>query len=387
MPQAQRFKTKYPSVYYIEGTDVATGKPERIYYIRYRKDGKTIEEKAGRQFQDDMTPSKAASARVRRIHGDEPSNEERREAERVAKLAEQSRWTINKLWEEYKAQKGDYPTLRTDKSNYNHIKIHFADKEPAELLQFDIDRLRIKLSKKLKPQTVKHVLRLLNRLINFGVKKGLCTGLGFKIQMPTVHNIKTEDLSSEQLQKLIKAIEEDEDIQAANMMRLALFTGMRRGELFNLRWEDLDFERGFIHLRDPKGGPDQKIPLNAAARGVLQSHPKIKGSSYVFPGRSGSQRREVRVSVNRIRTRAQLPKDFRPFHGLRHVYASMLASSGQVDIYTLQKLLTHKSPVMTQRYAHLRDEALRRASELAGDLIDEAVNGKDKDSAVEEESA
>ena len=47
-------------------------------------------------------------------------------------------------------------------------------------------------------------------------------------------------------------------------------------------------------------------------------------------------------------------------------------------LYTLQKLLTHKSPQMTQRYAHLRDEALRRASDLAGALIDEVVNGKDK---------
>jgi integrase len=47
----------------------------------------------------------------------------------------------------------------------------------------------------------------------------------------------------------------------------------------------------------------------------------------------------------------------------------MLASSGQVDMYTLQKLLTHKSPQMTQRYAHLRDDALKRASELAGDII------------------
>jgi integrase len=53
-----------------------------------------------------------------------------------------------------------------------------------------------------------------------------------------------------------------------------------------------------------------------------------------------------------------------------------LASSGQVDLFTLQKLLTHKSPAMTQRYAHLRDEALRRASDLAGDLIGKAVNGK-----------
>ena len=53
----------------------------------------------------------------------------------------------------------------------------------------------------------------------------------------------------------------------------------------------------------------------------------------------------------------------------------MLASSGQVDLYTLQKLLTHKSAAMTQRYAHLRDEALLRASEVAGDLIGQVVNG------------
>jgi integrase len=51
----------------------------------------------------------------------------------------------------------------------------------------------------------------------------------------------------------------------------------------------------------------------------------------------------------------------------------MLASSGKVDLYTLQKLLTHKSPVMTQRYAHLRDETLRKASNLAGDIINQAV--------------
>jgi hypothetical protein len=51
----------------------------------------------------------------------------------------------------------------------------------------------------------------------------------------------------------------------------------------------------------------------------------------------------------------------------------MLASSGKVDLYTIQKLLTHKSPVMTQRYAHLRDEALRNASTLAGQIIEQAA--------------
>ena len=54
MPSLRRFKTKYPGVYYVEGISSATGKPERIYYIRYRRDGRLMEEKAGRQHEDDM---------------------------------------------------------------------------------------------------------------------------------------------------------------------------------------------------------------------------------------------------------------------------------------------------------------------------------------------
>ncbi len=58
---------------------------------------------------------------------------------------------------------------------------------------------------------------------------------------------------------------------------------------------------------------------------------------------------------------------------------------GQVDLYTLQKLLTPKSPAMTQRYAHLRDEALRRASDLAGDLLGQVINGNHRKIANVEE--
>ncbi len=118
--------------------------------------------------------------------------------------------------------------------------------------------------------------------------------------------------------------------------------------------------------------------MNDSARQVLDKHPRSE-SEYVFPGKDGKQRVDFKRPINRIKQRAGLPKDFRPLHGLRHVYAYILASSGQVDMYTLQKLLTHKSPQMTQRYAHLRDETLKRASNLAGELISQAVNsGQDK---------
>jgi integrase len=166
-------------------------------------------------------------------------------------------------------------------------------------------------------------------------------------------------------------------------MKLALFTGLRRGEMLKLKWDDIKFDLGFIFLKDPKGGPDQQVPLNDAARELLNNHPRTK-SPYVFPGRDGGQRVNVYHALNEIKKKANLPKDFRPLQGLRHVYASMLASSGQVDLYTLQKLLTHKDPKMTQRYAHLRDEALKRASNLAGELINNATEKDEKGEAESE---
>jgi integrase len=375
MPVQERFETKYAGVYYIKSKAIGSNKPEKIYYIRYRKNGNMIDEKAGRQYQDDMTPSKASGMRARRIEGKEPTNKERREIEKAKKEAETKKWTIDRLWEEYKTQKPDSKSLRTDDNRYQkYLKSKFGKKEPKELIQLEIDRIRINLLKKKTPQTVKHVLALLKRIINFGFKKGLSEGINFSIELPKVHNAKTEDLSPEQLTRLLETIENSDNIQAANMMKLALYTGIRRGEMFKLRWSNINFDRDFIHLVDPKGGPDQKIPLNDAAKELLQSHPKTKNSPFVFPGRGGRQRTDIKHQVNKIKEDAGLPKDFRALHGLRHVYASMLASSGQVDMYTLQKLLTHKSPLMTQRYAHLRDEALKRASNLVGDLIDEAVN-------------
>jgi integrase len=115
------------------------------------------------------------------------------------------------------------------------------------------------------PQTVKHILALLKRIVSFSVKKDLCDGTPFSIQMPKVNNQKTKDLTPERLSELLKVIDKSENIQAANVMKLSLFTGLRRGKMFKLKWKDINFERGLINLRGPKGGSDQKIPLNGAS--------------------------------------------------------------------------------------------------------------------------
>ena len=180
---------------------------------------------------------------------------------------------------EYQKQSPQLKGWHTYESQYNKwLKPSFEKKEPSDIIQLDVDRLRLKMLKKKSPQTVKHVLALLRRIVNFGVRKQLCKGLGFEIQMPSVDNVKTEDLTTEQLQALIKAIDKDKHPIAGPMMKMALFTGMRRGEMFRLKWSDIDFHRGFINIRDPKGGRDEKIPLNDAARDLLENLPARKVS-------------------------------------------------------------------------------------------------------------
>jgi integrase len=245
-------------------------------------------------------------------------------------------------------------------------------------LALDVERLKRRLLKKKSPQTVAHIMGLLTWIIGFGTKRGLCAGLSFKIEKPTVNNIKTEDLTPEQIDSLLKAIEKDDNAQAGPMMLMALYSGMRRGEMFRLEWRDLDFDKGFIKIRDPKGGKDQTIPMNDMARELLESIDRVEGSPYVFPGRAGKKRVDINKQVNEIKRKAGLPNDFRPLHGLRHVFASTLASSGEVDMYTLQKLMTHKSPIMSMRYAHLRNEALKKAANVAGTIFSEIGAKKEK---------
>jgi integrase len=345
---------------------------ERVYYVVFKRDGKLVEAKVGRQYADAMTPAKAAAIRGDLMEG-------RRKTRKETRIEEAGRWTLNRLWAFFSEHKASLKSSRDDRYRYaKHIAPLMGQKDVSSLITLDVDRLRRNLSKQgLAPATVKQILVLLKRMVNLGIKKGLFSPPDpsrLSFDLPKVNNETTEDLTPKQLAAFLKVLDEDHNRDVATLMRLALFTGMRRGELFRLRWEHVDFERGFILIADPKGGRDQKIPLNAEARALLEMHPSGE-SPYLFPGRGGRQRTDIRKQVDRIKRKAGLPGDFRPLHGLRHVYASMLASSGQVDMYTLQKLLTHKSPAMTQRYAHLRDEALKRASDVAGELLGQIVNG------------
>lgn len=357
-------------------------KPDLYFVLRFTVDGKKKQEALGWASEGwTLAKARAELAKLKEAArtGSGPATlHEKRVQAKAVRDAERNKPTIALLWETYHDAHAGRASSRTDKSNIAPVLSRFAKTTPDEICTAQVDKMRRELEAEGKSaQTVKHVMGLLRRIIRYGAQRGLCTVPDISklyFDMPKVDNIKTECLTSEQAKALFTALDADENQNLAAMMRLALTTGMRRGSLLGLQWDDLDFKSGYITLRgeEAKSGKTTQIPMSTAAREVLQSIQQTK-SHYLFPGKNGGKRIELRRFTERIRKRANLPEGFRPFHGLRHTYASWLASSGKVDLFTLQKLLTHGSPQMTQRYAHLADEAMKRAASVIDECL-QAVN-------------
>ncbi|MBE1427001.1 integrase [Desulfomicrobium macestii] len=372
---------KYPGVYWRQ--DEKTG--ERSYYIRYRlggRESKLIDEPVGKSSAA-MTEAKAAQVRVLRMTGKDQPNTERRAQEKAVKEAEAGRWTVQKIWDEYDKAHKDRSSAKPDRSYASYFLTDFGEKIPEDLVTLDIEHLRRDLAKRksartkkpLSAQTQKHVLALLKRMLKWAADMGhIAPPAHLKFKMPTVDNEKTEFMSEDQLQAYFEALDEEPDQDDAAFFRLALFTGIRKTALLNLQWSDVDLEGGYLTLRGAvaKNDKTQTVPLSQGAVQVLKRITR-RESSYVWPGADGGPREGFTRMGRRLRKKAGLPKDFRPCHGLRHHFASTLASSGKVDLYSLQKLLTHGSSAMTQRYAHLSDEALKRAVATVDDMLSRQI--------------
>ena len=389
MKKSKREKSqKYAGVYFRLDAD----HKERTYYIVYRQGGreaKLIEEPVGKASRG-MTEAKAAQIRADRMRGKDQPNTEKRKAYAEASQAQQGRWTLDKIWEAYQEAHPEHKSRQRDISRYNkHIGSRFGGKIPEEIITADIDTFKTESLKAGKSEgTIQRAISQLRAIINFGVKRALCPPLQpgrLVIESIRVDGQRTEALTEEQLGKLLEALDAEPDQDAAALIRLAMVTGMRKGALLALRWDDCDFERKIITLRgeSAKKGTTEYIPMSDAAHSILLNINRTN-SVFVFPGKNGEQRTDFRRIARRVKKNAGLPENFRPLHGLRHNFASFLASSGKVDLYTLQKLLTHSSPQMTQRYAHLADEAMKRAAGVADLILSNASSKfakreKDKD--------
>ena len=284
--------------------------------------------------------------------------------------------TLNHVWEKYLPwAKDNKKTWDDDDYHYRkHIQPRFGEKALDSITSFDLERMKGELKKGLnqhgKPfaaASIKHHLILVRRLFNLAIKWGMYQGANpiKAVEMPHVDNQVTEYMTDEELSRLMGVLDNWPFDDSAAFIKFALYTGFRRGELFKMQWDHIDFDRGMITLPDPKGKKTVTVPVCQEALDVVDS--LHRNSDFVFPGKDGGQRVDFKGPWKKIRKVAQLPENYR-FHGIRHHFASTLVSNG-VDLAVVGKLLSHKQAQTTMRYAHLQPGALKSAATKAGELM------------------
>ncbi len=202
------------------------------------------------------------------------------------------------------------------------------------------------------PGTVQKEVTVLKHALKLAVEWELLNSNAAQgAKLPTVRECSTRYLSPGELKTALE--------KACEWMRapiaLSAFTGMRRGELLSLRWMDVDLAGRRIYLRETKNGSLRVLALNGLAAGVLASLPMEAPGDVVLSGVNAQK-----LSVYTKRLFARLGIEDASFHSLRHTAASWLVMQG-VDLYAVGQLLGHRTPRMTQRYAHLSPQYMAGA--------------------------
>jgi integrase len=206
------------------------------------------------------------------------------------------------------------------------------------------------------PSRVNKELAVLSKILSMALEADLIAAKP-KIRLFKVSSERIRYLSDDEEVRLLEALNNCTWLQ--NIVIFALHTGMRRGEIFNLQWFDVDMMRQAIKVRYTKSGKDRTIPMNQTVRGLLEGLPKT--SSYIFPSpKTGKRMIDLKRKFDEARKKAEIVN--LRFHDLRHTFATRMANAG-VDIFTLAELLGHSDIRITKRYAHGTEETKRRAVE------------------------
>jgi len=364
---------RWPGVYFYALQQRIKGKPDRTIMISYREAGGRMRwEKVGRASEG-ITPAIAFELRSTRLrharHGDAVKTSKELAADRarhdrpLVEVRDAYYGSAHGL-----ALKGRDGELR----RWNrHLLPTLGKRRISELTPQDVEAVRSAMAG-LAPASARNVLELLRRIVRWGAKQQLCPPLGFEMALPHVHNEVTEFLTAEELGRLLAVLEDWPDRSVARMMLVALGTGLRKFEIFRLEDRDIDREHGLITLRNPKSGRDEHVPLTPPVAALLDEQLADRdvlwpGSPFVFPGRRGRQRTNCNAA-RRIKAAAQLPENFRPFHGLRHHFAVAALNSGEFTLDMVGALLTHKKSEVTRRYARFLPATLQAAGARAAEL-------------------
>jgi integrase len=167
---------------------------------------------------------------------------------------------------------------------------------------------------------------------------------------------RTRFLDQEEIQRLLEASSQE----FLPVLITALHSGMRRGEIMNLTWPDVNFKNRIITVRESKSGKKRMIPMDETHHSSLRALPSRfkKGNVFMSQRNPDKPWRDFRKPFTKALEKEGI-EDVRS-HDLRHTFASRLVMSG-VDMKTVQELLGHSSLTMTTRYSHLAPDHRMRA--------------------------
>ncbi len=233
------------------------------------------------------------------------------------------------------------------------------------LEQYQTDLMNIGL----KPASINRNVTILKHMLRKAVEWNMVEEDVLKrvrvVKHLQANNQRLRFLSKEECKELIKNCSP----HLKPIVITALNTGMRKGEILNLKWDQVDLKHGFILLDITKNGERREIPINATLKMTLQGLIRRLDMPYVFYDQNtGKPFKNVKGSFATACRRAKIT-DFR-FHDLRHTFASHLVMSG-VDLATVRELLGHKSITMTLRYSHLAPSHKVNAV----NILDSSING------------
>jgi integrase len=241
----------------------------------------------------------------------------------------------------------------------------------AAITYSDIASLHRKISERA-PYRANRCLATLSKMFSLAVRWRMRADNPVKGVERNQEEKRARYLSTSELPALIAAINEHGDTQAANIFRLLLLTGCRRGEALGASWDQFDFDLGTWVKpgATTKQKTEHRIPLSGAALELLRGIRDVAGSSeYVFPSRTGRPRIDVKKAWAQVCKAAGIAG--LRMHDLRHSYASMLVNSG-LSLPIIGALLGHTQVSTTHRYAHLADDPLRVATERVGKMVADA---------------
>ncbi len=257
------------------------------------------------------------------------------------------------------------------KSYYSYHLVHvkilkaaFKGKCLDEIKVLDIDQFKNNRLKEVTPATVNRSLACLKSIFNRAIVWGRFEGFNpvTRVRMCKERAIRLRYLEKEEIIRLVANCSEE----LRPIVITAVNTGMRLGEILNLKWHDIDFKRDVICLLETKSDEKREVPMNESVKDALIKVRKNPKSPYIFCYKNGKQVKDIRKSFWTALRKSDI-KDFR-FHDLRHCAASHLVMAG-IDLNTVREILGHKTIEMTLRYAHLSPNHKKRAVDILGQSI------------------